>query len=93
MKQNALIVCDGLPLTVNRNWGWLLLAAGLVFVMVSFMQSSPGGSGQEMEGFGGVILIGPIPIVFGSSPEMALASMLLALLIVVLSLFLMRRRD
>jgi uncharacterized protein (TIGR00304 family) len=93
MKQNALIVCDGLPLTVNRNWGWLLLAAGLVFVMVSFMQSSPGGSGQEMGGFGGVILIGPIPIVFGSSPEMALGSMLLALLILSLSYLLMRRRD
>jgi len=46
-----------------------------------------------MEGFGGVILIGPIPIVFGSSPEMALASMLLALLILSFSYLLMRRRD
>lgn len=45
----------------------------------------PGAKG----GFGGVVLIGPIPIVFGSSGRAALIAMAVALAVVALMLFLL----
>ncbi len=43
--------------------------------------------------YGGVLFIGPIPIVFGSSPQMAVASMLLSMGLMVLSFLLFRWRN
>lgn len=75
---------------MSRNWGWLLIATGILLVVVSMMQMPDDARTQaqtwtriptpaqndtqksESTGFGGVILIGPIPIVFGSSPQMAM---------------------
>jgi uncharacterized protein (TIGR00304 family) len=47
---------------------------GFLRVMLSILQNPSQGN----SGYGGVILIGPIPVVFGSSPEMAIASMIAA---------------
>ncbi len=77
---------------MRRDIGVLLIAAGFMLVVISLiqtaMQSSPG---QSSTGFGGVIMIGPIPIVFGSSPQMAIASMLISMALMVISFFLFRR--
>jgi len=73
---------------MGRDWGWILVAAGFLLVMISFMQAAL----QGEAGYGGVILIGPIPIVFGSSPGMAIAAMLLAIALMVLSFLLFWRR-
>ena len=67
--------------------GVLLIFIGFVLIMISLVQNS--GSGV---GFGGVIMIGPIPIVFGSSPELALVSIVMTLAVMLLSLFMFRRR-
>ena len=67
--------------------GVLLIFVGFVLIMISLVQNS--GSGV---GFGGVIMIGPIPIVFGSSPELALVSIVMTLAVMLLSLFMFRRR-
>jgi uncharacterized protein (TIGR00304 family) len=56
--------------------------------MLSLLQNS----GQGNSGYGGLILIGPIPIVFGSSSGMAIASMFVATGLMVLTFLLFRRR-
>jgi uncharacterized membrane protein len=73
---------------MGREWGWLLIAVGIFLIATSFLQAP----GQVSSGFGWVLLIGPIPIVFGSSPEMAVAAMILALALMVLSVLLFWRR-
>lgn len=52
----------------GRLWGFLLLGIMLVFVGIAVLVVASlvlGGSGSV----GGVILIGPIPIVFGAGPD------------------------
>lgn len=71
---------------MRRALGGLLIAAGIFLILASVTQIATEG------GHGGVILIGPIPVVWGSSPEMALASMLLAAALMLFSLLLMGRR-
>ncbi len=68
--------------------GAILVAAGLMLVFLFFIQAATQGSAS----YGGVILIGPIPVVFGSSPQMALVSMFLGLALTVLSFLLFWRR-
>jgi uncharacterized protein (TIGR00304 family) len=67
--------------------GVLLIVVGFILVMISLVQTSGMGIG-----FGGVVMIGPIPIVFGSSPELALVSIAMTLAVMLLSLFMFRRR-
>jgi len=58
---------DGIGLS-GRLLGFLLLGIALVFVGIAVLVIAPlvlGGSGSV----GGIILIGPIPIVFGSGPD------------------------
>jgi uncharacterized membrane protein len=58
---------DGIGL-LGRLLGFLLLGIALVFVGIAVLVIAPlvlGGSGSV----GGIILIGPIPIVFGSGPD------------------------
>jgi uncharacterized membrane protein len=59
--------------------GFFLLAAGLFL-------------GAKEGGFGGLILIGPIPIGFGSSAEITLVAMVIGLLIMIIYLLLGRQR-
>jgi uncharacterized protein (TIGR00304 family) len=73
---------------MGREWGWLLVAAGIFLIGASFFQAP----GQVSSSYGGVLLIGPIPIVFASSPEMAVAAMILAIALMVLSVLLFWRR-
>lgn len=89
MVQNALIVCDEQEKDMSRAIGWLLVTLGVILVAVSLLQSAAQGGTR----FGGVLMIGPIPIVFGSSPEMAVASMLLAVGMMALSFLLFRGRS
>jgi uncharacterized protein (TIGR00304 family) len=77
MAQNALIVCDGNYAT--REWGWILVATELLLAMTSFTQAALWGNAS----YGGVIMIGPVPIVFGCSPETAAAAMLLFIVLMV----------
>ncbi len=77
---------------MRRNIGILLIAAGFLLITISIIQTAmQSSSGQSNTGFGGIILIGPIPIVFGSSPQMAIASMLIAIALMIISFFLLQR--
>jgi uncharacterized protein (TIGR00304 family) len=73
---------------MRQEIGLLLIAMGFLLVMVSLLQNSS----QCNPGYGGVMLIGPIPVVFGSSPEMAMSSMFVAAGLMVLAFLLYRRR-
>jgi uncharacterized protein (TIGR00304 family) len=61
--------------------GITLILIGFILVFIGILASSFGGEG-EVEG-GGVIMIGPIPIVFGTGRGATIA-MLLAVILMVL---------
>jgi uncharacterized protein (TIGR00304 family) len=65
----------------------VLLGVAVVFVgLVLIMASALRGTGRtEMKG-GGVLLIGPIPIVWGSDAKWASLAIVLAIVLVLLSL-------
>ena len=65
----------------------LLLALVGMGIMVASIASHSGGSGGEVKG-GGVVMIGPIPIVFGSDAKWASIAMILAMVLIVVSLIL-----
>ncbi|VVB66952.1 Uncharacterised protein [uncultured archaeon] len=73
---------------MGREWGWILVMAGFLLLVISSMQAAFQGNAD----FGGVILIGPIPIVFGSSPGMAIAAMLIAIVLMIISFLLFCRQ-
>jgi uncharacterized protein (TIGR00304 family) len=64
--------------------GFITVFLGIILTMLQ----NPGGSQV-----GGIILIGPIPIVFGSSPEITTNMLWLGLLVTVLYLFLWKMRH
>jgi uncharacterized protein (TIGR00304 family) len=74
--------------------GTLVIIAGtlLVFMATIFASRSRGDDEEkeiEVKG-GGVIMIGPIPIIFGTDPKWAVVAIVLAIVLIVLSLFLGR---
>jgi uncharacterized protein (TIGR00304 family) len=71
---------------MRRAIGPALVAAGVILVAISIYRASLQGSA----GYGCVLLIGPIPVVFGSSPEMAMLSILLAFGLMAFSFLLFR---
>lgn len=70
---------------MRRQLGAVLIALGLMLVFLFFIQAAMQGNAS----YGGVVLIGPIPIIFGSSPRMALISMLLAIILMTFSFLLL----
>ncbi len=58
--------------------GISLILIGSVLVLAGTLLSSGNA------GFGGLIMIGPIPIAFGSSPTMTVVAMVIGLLIMIL---------
>ena len=78
----------------NRLFGFLLLGTALVFIgiIVLFVASLAFGSSGSA---GGVILIGPIPIIFGSGPNaswLIIISVILTAISLIL-FFVMNRRT
>ena len=60
--------------------GLLLIIVGFAVVVVSFL-SREGGTKTEIKG-GGVIMIGPIPIIFGSDAKWASVAIALAIVLI-----------
>ncbi len=71
---------------MKRQLGAILVIIGLMLMLIFslFIQAATQGNAS----YGGVLLIGPIPIIFGSSPQMAIASMLLAVVLMAVSFLL-----
>lgn len=70
--------------------GFMVMLAGTLLLITATATSSHEGSSS----FGGVIIIGPIPIIFGSGPDAAWM-VLLALILTILSIaaFLIMRKK
>ncbi|TGC10644.1 TIGR00304 family membrane protein [Methanolobus halotolerans] len=63
--------------------GILVLFMGFILVFSGMLFSTGGSNGE----FGGVLLIGPIPIVFGSSPEITSTMLWAGVVIALVYLF------
>lgn len=87
------------------DWA-LLIAAGMVLIILGFFLVAFGmmrfdresarleEKGQEPEGMkvkgGGVILIGPVPVVFGTDKRYALLLMILAIVLMLLAIIFLK---
>jgi len=65
--------------------GFLLVFLGVFLIFVGVLASALRGGG-EVEA-GGVIVVGPVPIVFGTSSKAALAAAILGLAMMLIALF------
>jgi uncharacterized protein (TIGR00304 family) len=63
--------------------GFIILLLGIILTIIQHPASSQ---------MGGLIMIGPIPIVFGSSPEITTNMLVLGLIVSILYLFLWKKR-
>jgi uncharacterized membrane protein len=71
--------------------GLLTILAGIIFVMIATILSSSGSAS-----FGGIIFIGPVPIVFGAGPSaqwLILFAIILAGLSIVMFLMMRKKHD
>jgi len=66
--------------------GFLLIMLGFAFITIALLRQP----GAEMEA-GGVLLIGPFPIVFGTDRKIAITSVLVTLLVLVVILWMLLR--
>lgn len=64
--------------------GMLLVFAGFAIIVVSMFRSE-GGTDAEVRG-GGVVMVGPIPIIFGSDAKWASVAIVLAIVLILLYL-------
>ncbi|OYT40715.1 MAG: hypothetical protein B6U89_01310 [Desulfurococcales archaeon ex4484_58] len=60
--------------------GLLLVFIGIILLFIGSIK----GSGEKSVSTGGVLIIGPIPIIFGSNQKIALAMLVLAVILTVL---------
>jgi len=63
-----------------------LIVAGFLLIVISLLLAARGGEARGEAG--GVIMIGPVPIVFGTSKNAALVAAVVALVVLGLLLFL-----
>ena len=78
--------------TVLFPLGFLTLIAGMVLIIIGNLQES-----SFESSFGGVVFIGPFPIVFGQGPQSPILLMIglmiaIAMVLMLLSMFLPRRK-
>ncbi len=66
--------------------GIFLILIGFVLVFIGTVLSS------QNVAFGGLIMIGPVPIAFGSPPWVTIAAMVIGVLLM-LAYFMLRRRN
>ncbi len=76
-----------LPLPKLAVIGFILLFIGILLIFVGFLYAAlkSGGSSEA----GGVIVIGPIPIIFGTSERAVKIAVIAAIILMVLAIILM----
>lgn len=70
--------------------GFLLIFLGILLVILGAFVTGVKGKDAEVRG-GGVVLIGPFPIIFGSDPQAAKTVILLAILLILVAFFFFTR--
>ncbi|MDO9097510.1 MAG: DUF131 domain-containing protein [Candidatus Methanoperedens sp.] len=69
------------------KYGIYLILLGFALVFIGTLLSA------QDSGFGGLIMIGPIPIAFGNSPEITVIAMVIGVLLMLVFFMLRRRND
>lgn len=68
--------------TILITIGFLMVFLGMIFAFIQ---------GTSQNEFGGLIMVGPIPIVFGSSPEITITMLVIGLLILIVYLLILKK--
>lgn len=63
-----------------------IIKLGIIFILIGFAFVLAGMLLFSNNAFGGFIMIGPIPIAFGSSPEITIVAMVIGLLLILVYL-------
>lgn len=87
MTDPAFLITCGMILIFM---GFIILAAGMMRSKIGEERSPDQGIKEEKVKGGGVILIGPVPIVFGYDKRYAIIAMVLAIIIMALAIVFMR---
>ncbi|MBS7651606.1 MAG: DUF131 domain-containing protein [Candidatus Bathyarchaeia archaeon] len=72
------------------SWGIILIFAGFIIAFLGIIISISGSmrrEGGEVEG-GGIIMVGPIPLIFGKGSRWILPALAIALFLIIFSLIL-----
>lgn len=80
-------------MTSSRNIiriGSYLISIGILLLFAGFLISAMG-NGSDSGDFGGLVLIGPIPIAFGSSPEITTSIMYIGFFVFFIYMFFWRK--
>ncbi len=82
---------------VFYSLGFLLIVAGIIVIVAAIILASKGSAKKGRVRGAGIIMIGPIPIIFGTDKKsvktvltMALALTIIALIIIILNYWLLR---
>jgi uncharacterized protein (TIGR00304 family) len=67
--------------------GVILIVVGFGLALIAALWSSSKDESKARVKVGGVVLIGPIPIIFGSNAKWASLAIVLAIILIVLTLF------
>jgi uncharacterized protein (TIGR00304 family) len=73
--------------------GIIIFISGIILIFIGIILSSLGGADRgetKVEG-GGVVLIGPVPIIFGTNAKWAVIALILAIALTALTVFLYLR--
>lgn len=70
--------------------GSYLVSIGILLLFAGFFLSTMG-NGSDSGDFGGLVLIGPIPIAFGSSPEITTSMMYVVFFMFIIYMFIWRK--
>lgn len=73
--------------------GIIIFISGIILIFIGIILSSLGGADRgetKVEG-GGVVLIGPVPIIFGTNAKWAVIALILAIVLTALTVFLYLR--
>jgi uncharacterized protein (TIGR00304 family) len=73
--------------------GIIIFISGIILIFIGIILSSLGGADRgetKVEG-GGVVLVGPVPIIFGTNAKWAVIALILAIVLTALTVFLYLR--
>lgn len=86
-----------MDVTVFYSLGFLLIVAGIIVIVTAIIFASRGSAKKGRVRGAGIIMIGPIPIIFGTDKKsvktvlaLALALTIIALIVVVLNYWVLR---
>ena len=79
-----IILANGSPMNQAFTWGVALTVIGVFLALVAMVFIAIGGKGNRDTKAGGIIMIGPIPIIFGTDRGSVKILIVLAIVLMLL---------